>query len=126
MVHKENVFLSDFLVNKYDDICLLLFFWHDPYRSRFESDLGKQGDWAARSTKVHELWLTRLMSGSRPALSLTFSSLWSTLVVGMFLSPVYVSAIGGFVTVGGMLRAESYQLCNIWPGFTSIEFCFPS
>ena len=44
MVHKENVFLSDFLVNKYDDICLLLFFWHDPYRSRFESDLGKQGD----------------------------------------------------------------------------------
>ena len=36
--------LSDFLVNKYDDICLLLFFWHDPYRSRFESDLGKQGD----------------------------------------------------------------------------------
>ena len=36
--------LSDFLVNKYNDICLLLFFWHDPYRSRFESDLGKQGD----------------------------------------------------------------------------------
>ena len=60
-------------------------------------------------------WLGSLGERNLSEISLTFSSLWSTLVVGMFLSPVYVSAIGGFVTVGGMLRAESYryQLCNI-------------
>ena len=34
-------------------------------------------------------------------------------VGGMLIFPTYVFAIGGFVTVGGMLRAESHQLCNI-------------
>ena len=33
-------------------------------------------------------------------------------VVGMLTLPICVFAIWGFVTVGGMLRAESYQLCN--------------
>ena len=32
---------------------------------------------------------------------------------GLFVYSAYVFAIGGFVNVGGMLRAESYQLCNI-------------
>ena len=30
-----------------------------------------------------------------------------------FVYSTYIFAIGGFVTVGGMLRAESYHLCNI-------------
>ena len=40
-----------------------------------------------------------------------FRSHWETLVVGMLMLPVYAFAIGGFVTVGGMLRAEKYQPC---------------
>ena len=35
------------------------------------------------------------------------------LVYPMLVYATYVFAIGGFVTVGKMLRAESYQLCNI-------------
>ena len=38
---------------------------------------------------------------------------WRILVVCISILSVFVFAIGGFVTVGGMLRAESYQLCNI-------------
>ena len=37
---------------------------------------------------------------------------WRILVVVMLLLLVYAFAIGGFVTVGAMLRAENYQLCN--------------
>ena len=33
-------------------------------------------------------------------------------VVGVLAPPICVFAMWGFVTVGGMLRAESYQLCN--------------
>ena len=35
------------------------------------------------------------------------------LVYPMLVYATYVFAIGGFVTVGKMLRVESYQLCNI-------------
>ena len=48
---------------------------------------------------------------------------WRILVVVMLLLLVYAFAIGGFVTVGAMLRAENYQLCNaIWPNFILLEF----
>ena len=45
-------------------------------------------------------------------------------VVGMLSLPIYVFAIWGFVTVGGMLRAESYQLCDTWGLLASLS-AFP-
>ena len=46
-------------------------------------------------------------------LSRMLRSFLGVLVVSVSVYPAYVFAIGGFVTVGRMLRAESYQLCNI-------------
>ena len=53
---------------------------------------------------------SHLRNKSYPLQTLAFLGVW---VVAVLVDSVYVFAIGGFVTVGKMLRAESYQLCNI-------------
>ena len=60
---------------------------------------------SARATSSHLLIIYQILR-----------SPWGLLVGwvgGLLVSPIFIFAIGGFVITGKMLRAESYQLCNI-------------
>ena len=72
-----------------------------------------------QSTRAQRIWMLGWLVANEVSVMIGLVS-WSTdtersywgIVVGILTLSVSVFAIGGFVTVGGMLRAESYQLCN--------------
>ena len=78
----------------------------------------------AQSTPAQRIWMLGWLIANGVSVVIGFIFLgnntfdnfhWSlkTLAeVGVLLLPVYALAIGGFVTVGGMLRADNYQPCR--------------
>ena len=74
-----------------------------------------------QSTLAQRIWMSGWLIANEVSVVVGWASAntdierfhWRILVVGISILSVFIFAIGGFVTVGGMLRAESHQLCNI-------------